>query len=611
MHDELLQYYQQELTQLREQGKQFAQAHPKVAERLKLGHGEIEDPFVARLLESVAFLTARIQHKVDHEHSNIINDLITLLFPTYLMSVPAMSIIQYQVKEKLKAPHVIPNNTEVIATTPTGKKCTFSTGFTTTLNPITMSQAQLRSDPVVDNKYRDSTIKSALSITLQTQDKQTTLRDCTLEQLRLFINLPMKDAMGLYELIFSQLSHIVITSSEDPSKALPLPASLIQPVGFNNQDALLPTPTAGFAPYRLLLEFFAFPQKFLFFDIGLLADNIPNFCQHTMTIHLLFTDRNKALESHIDTTSLSLNCTPIVNLFQKTGEPIHYDNRQTEYHIVTNADDQIEDIETYDIHNISVSSKDLSTKMSCSPYFGKRFDDESFTQHLYWQIKRKPCWQLGHFNLAGTESFISLSEINAPVELSGSITLTPYLTCTNRELPNQLPHGHERAQFEFIDAGHEMVESITTMTEITSPKYRSTHEKHAFELLSHLALNQMSLHNPDAALATLKDNLQLYAFMDNQTNERIIKSMTELSVRHITTRHPNQLKQAFCQGTEVTLVVDESSLLHQETILIGQIVHQFLSASCSINSFVQLIIHSKQRGEIKTYPPVLGIKEAI
>ena len=75
MNDELLHYYQQKLTQLREQGQKFAQAHPKVAERLKLGHGEIEDPFVARLLESVAFLTARIQHKIDHEHSTFTGTL--------------------------------------------------------------------------------------------------------------------------------------------------------------------------------------------------------------------------------------------------------------------------------------------------------------------------------------------------------------------------------------------------------------------------------------------------------------------------------------------------------------------------------------------------------
>lgn len=610
MNDELLHYYHQELAQLREQGQKFAQAHPKVAERLKLGHDEIEDPLVARLLESVTFLTARIQHKIDHQHSTIINDLITLLYPTYLMSAPAMGILQYQSKKTLQKPYAVPAQAEVYATTPTGKKCTFSTGFAITLNPIQITQTRLRSDPPIGRKHCDKSIKSALSITLQSQGEQTTLHDCTLDTLRLFTNLASKDAMALYELIFSRLSHIVITSDEDPNKALSPPPDLIKPVGFNDQDALLPTPTAGFAPYRLLLEFFAFPQKFLFFDITTLTDNLPNFCQRNMTIHLMFTDRNKALESTIYLKSLALNCTPIVNLFKQAGDPIQYDKRQTDYHIIANAHATVEDIEVYDICSISVSNKEFFQKLSCSPYFGKRFDDENFTQHLYWQIKRKPCWQLNHFNLAGSECFVSFSEIDT-TKLPDSLTLTPYLTCSNRELPNQLPHGHERAQFQFTDTDYEVVESINTITEITSPKYRPTHEKHAFQLLSHLTLNQMSLHDPSSALATLKDNLKLYAFMDNRSNERIIKSITNLTARHITTRHPNQLKQGFCQGSEVILTIDESHLLHQESVLLGQILHRFLSASCSINAFIKLILHSKQRGEIMIYPPLLGIKETI
>ena len=192
-----------------------------------------------------------------------------------------------------------------------------------------------------------------------------------------------------------------------------------------------------------------------------------------------------------------------------------------------------------------------------------------------------------------------------------SCILTPYLTCSNRELPNQLPHGHERAQFQFTHTPYEMVESITTLTDITSPKYRPTQEKHAFQLLSHLALNQMSPHNPSSALATLKDNLKLYASMDNRTNERIIRAITNLTTKHINARHPDGLKQGFCQGTEVTLTLDESYLLHQETILLGQVLHHFLSSSCAINSFIKLVLHSKQRGVVMTYQPRLGTKEAI
>ena len=53
-------YYQDELTYLRELGKEFAAAYPAIAPLLAERGA---DPDVERLLEGVAFLTGRIRQK--------------------------------------------------------------------------------------------------------------------------------------------------------------------------------------------------------------------------------------------------------------------------------------------------------------------------------------------------------------------------------------------------------------------------------------------------------------------------------------------------------------------------------------------------------------------
>ena len=612
MNNEMLTYYQNELRSLREQGSLFAEAHPKIAERLKLGHGEIEDPTVARILESVAFLTARINHKIDHEHQLIINDLLSILYPIALLPAPAMSIISYAPKAQLDKPYTIPRETEVIAETTHGKACKFSTCFDVTIRPIKIGNISLRSDPIVDSKHRDNRIKSALSIELHNDHQNNTLHDYDLNQVRFHIDMALPDSMSLYELIFSQLSYIVINNPENPEKAISLSAKdVIHSVGFDTCDAIIPTPTQGADSQRLLLEYFSFPKKFLFFDMKGLSKTLPNFCSEKIVIHLMFTERNKLLETRIKKSSLTLNCTPIVNLFKHVGEPIQYDKYRTDYHIIADSHTNADAIDVYSVRKINISNEKYAEKINCSQYFGRRFDSKSYDSQLYWQIKQKPCWQTGNHNTPGSEYFASFSEIVGKTAFPNSLTLTPYLICTNRELPNYLPHGKSKSSFKFSNNTHDVIENICTITEFTSPKYRKDDTNQGLQLLTQVTLNQSSLHDSEHALETLKAHLELYSFTDSQVNERVQKSLTKLKSKYITIRHPDKLKQGFCQGTLVCLTLDESQLLNNEAILLGKLIHEYLTLSCSINSFVKLDIISKQRGKIHTFTPRLGVKETI
>src|SRR5690606_26533159 len=46
-----------------------------------------------------------------------------------------------------------------------------------------------------------------------------------------------------------------------------LPAEALEPVGFAAEEGILPLPRREFLGYRLLQEYFAFPDKFFFLDL--------------------------------------------------------------------------------------------------------------------------------------------------------------------------------------------------------------------------------------------------------------------------------------------------------------------------------------------------------
>lgn len=611
MNDDFLAYYQKELSDLRTQGQKFAETYPKIADRLKLGHAEIEDPFVARLLESVAFLTARINQKIDFEHQSTINDLISLLYPTYLMPIPAASILQYQPDAALDKRYQLKRDTVISTATPKKQLCHFTTTYDVTVYPLTQTSVSLSSTPPVSNKHGGNDIKSALTICLNSAQDGLDLQAQDLEKLRYYLNLPLKEAFMLYELIFKDLSHIVITSPDEPNQAIRLPASLIQPVGFSHSDAILPTPKQGFEGYRLLLEFFTTPQKLLFFDIVEIANNLPNFCKQNMHIHLMFKNRNKVLESKINTLSLMLNCTPILNLFNQVAEPIQFNKKTQDYHVIADAHTTIEDIEIVEIQKINVVNESVSGDIKCSPYFGRNFNHTETDKLLYWQPKYKPCSQQGFFQTAGFECYVTFSELNFNSPTNTNLILTPYVKCTNRQLTHQLPHGKQKTQFHFRHQDHELIKEMYTLIDISTPKYWPQTTNHKIKLLSHLNLNQFSLHDPETVIHSLKSMLNLYNFGDSKLSEKIVDSITDLTAKHITIRHPDKLKQGFCQGTQVDLTIDESFLHNQETLLFSKVLHEFLSLSCSINSFIKLSVISMQRGKIIDWKPKLGTKETI
>jgi type VI secretion system protein ImpG len=96
LQDDLVDYYRREMSYLRESGDHFAQRYPKVAQRLSFNGSESKDPHTERLLESFAFLTARVQREIDREFPMAAMAVLENICPNLTQPSPSMSVVHMQ-----------------------------------------------------------------------------------------------------------------------------------------------------------------------------------------------------------------------------------------------------------------------------------------------------------------------------------------------------------------------------------------------------------------------------------------------------------------------------------------------------------------------------------
>jgi type VI secretion system protein ImpG len=347
VRDELLEYYERELTFLRQMGGEFAARYPKVASRLLMESTKCEDPHVERLLEGFAFLAARVHLKIDDDLPEISQSMLELVYPHYVRPIPSLSIVQFHSdpeQGKLTTGFQIPRESLLYSRPVAGTPCKFRTRFDTTLWPVSIAAAEWKTPDRLRPSIRTGPeVMSVLRLEIRCF-ADLTFDKLELDTLRLFLNAESSVSYPLYELLANNCRQIMVRDLTPGSKKQPLilPASTLRPAGFDENEALLPYPHRSFTGYRLLQEYFAFPQKFLFFDLGGFQKIAKAGFGSAVEILLLISpfersERQQSMEVGVSADTFRLGCTPIVNLFQQTSEPILVDQTRHEYLIVPDA----------------------------------------------------------------------------------------------------------------------------------------------------------------------------------------------------------------------------------------------------------------------------------
>ncbi len=338
MADSLLPYFNQELTAIRHLAAEFAQAHPKIAGRLRLSPDTVDDPHVARLLDGVAFLSARAQARLDDEFPELTDTLLDILYPHYLAPFPSCAIAQLSAKPDLAAQVDIPPGFELETESVRGQSCRYRTTSHLNLWPVKLESARLTGLPFTApaNPLAGGAV-AVLRLVFTTLNPEVKFSQLGMDRLRLFLRGGPAASLQLYELMAAHTMGVALADTPNDTAPVLLPKTAIQEVGFAPEEALLPWPARSFEGFRLLSEYFAFPQKFMFLDIAGLGAKTLVQESNRLEIFLYLNRTSSELERTVDADMFALGCTPIVNLFSQRCEPVNLDHTTTEYRVLPDA----------------------------------------------------------------------------------------------------------------------------------------------------------------------------------------------------------------------------------------------------------------------------------
>ena len=588
-------YYQSELTALRQLGKRFAERSPALAPFLGQSG---RDPDVERLLEGFAFLTGRLRQKLDDELPELTHSLMHLLWPNYMRPPPAFSMLQFDPLKRPGGALLVPRHTPVESKPIQGVTCRFRTAFATEVLPLALNS--------LDYSVKGDGALLSLRLAMSADGH---LGDLNLKQLRLHLSGERYISQLLYLSLLRHLGGVQLVllnaagkplqgADERPLLPLQLPASSVQPVGFAEDQALIPYPLNTFRGYRYLQEYFAFQDKFLFVDLlGLdVLKRVPeDVLKQTRGIELRF-DIHKAGVQRIRPTldNVRLYCTPVVNLFAHDAIPIRLDGKQDQYLLLPSE---------LDSEHCGVFSVDRVTGWKPG---GKGYEeyvpfesfehDASFDVPLarpHYSVRQQPSL-LGD----GLETYLSFGLRN----LDQHETLSIELTCTNQNLPRQLGLGD-------ICMPCEDTPEFLTFRNISAvtPSYAPPlHRDFLWKLISNMSLNYLSLANVDA-LKVILETYDLPRYYD-QHAEKVSKRLLD-GLKSISHQHVDRLHRGLpVRGVRTQLTINPEGYVGEgDLFLFATVLNEFFALYASLNSYHELRVQSTQ-GEVYQWTPRMGLQ---
>ncbi len=636
----LLPHYERELSQLRQAASVFAQRYPKIAGRLMLAGDVSDDPHAERLIESFALLSARVHKRLDDDFPLFTESMLEVLYPHYLRPFPSCSIAQFDLGAaigQLTKPALIERGETVTSRPIKGVCCKFKTTQDVTMLPLRVEKASYRNAvSAPDGTRLPQGATSVLSLTLALPSPQATWAAVLQKPLRFYLDGEASQISVLREALCRRVVDVMAQLQDhqpwQSTETLGMPQRLIPNlVGFEADQALLELDPRSHAAYRLLTEYFAFPEKFNFVDIPVPTisalvhaknDDSAGGVAATrrITLHLVMSgvrsdsDESRLLEM-TDARNFALGCAPVINLFEQPADPIRVTQQAVSYPVVVDGR-RAYGYEVYSINKVFQVKKTLMGEevQEFRPFFSLKHDDwqiQADTQSpqeavgRYWHAHR-------HDDMAeqspGYETEISVVDIHFDPAHPQTETLSLTVCATNRDLPALLPFGVQGGDL-FLDGGG-LAKEIRLLRKPTASQRFDRGNGALWRLISHLSLNHLSLSS--AGADGIKEMFRLYDLSRSASNRRQIDGLVKVEFQPTTAWLPGQPFANFVRGTAVRLVVDEDSFVGSGLGLFVAVLDRFFGLYVHANSFTQLTVVSARTQEVvMSCPPRNGAMQLV
>ena len=613
-----LEYYNRELTYLRELGAEFAASFPKAAGHLGMQTGEVADPYVERLLEGFAFLSSRIHLKMDAEFPRFSQRLLEVVYPHYLAPTPAMAIVQIPLNpdSDVKTGARLPRGTALESglVPGTSTPCTFVTAQDMEAWPLEIREAKAgvparKPDGLPrlngSNKEVQGEIRLRLGFRTPVEKELRQYPD----RLVFFISAPEVVATRIYEELLGHRLGVTV-SAPGSEESITLHPSALQAEGFGADQALLPTDSRVFQGYRLLHEYFTFPQRFLFFSINGLRAALDRLGETVFDLTVL-TDRDVgALDSAVHKGCFELDCVPAINLFSRKGIRLEMTHSAAEQHVVPDRT-KPRDYEVYRVDTVEGFDRGNNPMTRFAPFF-HFVGHESGGREAYFTTRRElrraseSSQRRGaRSSYAGTEVFLSLVDMNEAPWPEQLAQLSLSMLLTNRDLPLLISVNNPR---DLSVKAKAPMSWGRILCGPSRPRLPVAEREMTWRLINHLSLNYLAMRDMDAkkGAVAMRELLGLYAALGDPVIARHGQSIVKMESSSVTRRLPVLGPLVFGHGVGVKATVDELVFDGSSPYLFGCVLEQFLARHVCMNSFCELSLHSATRGEIATWTPRFG-----
>ncbi len=624
MDTRLLKHYEAELAYLREMGAEFAGSFPKIASRLGMDGVEVLDPYVERLLEGSAFLSARVQLELEMQYPAFTNHLLEIVYPHYLGPTPSMMIAHLHPDMEnvsLADGFVLPRHTTLRSRLVEGaqKGCVYRTAADLTLWPIEIAEAEYidgRGELVAAGVAGDTDARAAIRLRLR-RHGGAPIGELPLDRLSLFLGGQGVRGWQLHQLLCTEATGLVARGVDRRADWTVRLKGGVVPRGFERSEALLETPKQSFDGYRLLQEYFALPERFHFVDLTGLGAGLARSTDDAIDLYILLRDGLSQIASGVTADAFSLNCVPAINLFEKRSDRVHVSSRDVAHHVVADRTGPL-DFEVHSILSVKGISGEGEDDIDFRPFYSADdFSPAGDSHASYYTVTRKMRQRTEKERLKGartsylgSETYLTLVDRNEapyPVEMN---QLAVRALVTNRDLPMLLPTG-EADLFHLPDGGP--VRSITTPVSQTRPRPTLAQGDAAWRLISHLSLNYLSIADSDQGegAAALRELVGLYAPKGDRGVMLQLEGIVSVSSRPIVRRISDGVLSTAVRGLEITLVMDESFFEGTSVYLLGAVLERFFRKYVTINSFTETVLRTQQNGEIARWRPEKGLGRII
>jgi type VI secretion system protein ImpG len=598
---DLLPHYERELAFLRAQAEEFGKRYPRIAGRLAVTGEVLQDPHVERLIQAFALLSSRIHKRLDDDFPLFAESFLDLLYPHYLRPLPASSIACFDVgggASQMSRASLLPRGTGLTTRALRGVTCRFRTTSTAQLLPVRVAAVNFRGTataPAGTDVPRQAT--STLSIQLELTSPQASWATLGVEHLRFYVDGDPSLVTALRESLTSRVLATMVQAAAIGAWSVDTRA-LPRIVGLDEEDALVDFDARSHSAYRLLTEYFAFPEKFNFVDVPL-PDAALRATGRSVWLHLSLGGLRKEgddarLLEVVAAGNLVLGCTPVTNLFSTRADPIRITQASTMHPVLADGrrafGHEVYAIDrVYRVHQ----TEEGETIQAFKPFYSLQHDDllrDGEAAGRYWFSHRSAA----EGRSAGFETEIGLVDLDFDPGMAQTDTLSIDVRATNRDLPSQMSIGNPGGDL-FADGGGAWRE-IRLLRKPTPPYRFETGKGLLWRLISQLSLNHLSL--TGSGLDALKEMMRLYDLPRSTINQRVLDGMIAIDYKATQAFLDGEPFATLVRGTEIRLTVDEQSFVGTGLHLFAQVLDRFFALYVHLNSFTQLKLISSRSGDV-------------